>query len=117
MADCLYLASAVAQPSMWRLADLFSPRRIYLISLFIVAISALVGWFAPSLGVLIAVCRRGCNLIQRAGSQVTRLSSRLINPLLLDAAYFFVQLQSIEPRPSAFLVKSRLLDQTCMCLP
>jgi len=51
----LYLASAVAQPTMGRLADLFGPRRIFLICLFIVAISALVGWFAPSLGVLIAV--------------------------------------------------------------
>ena len=51
----LYLASAVAQPTMGRLADLFGPRRIYLISLFIVAISATVGWFAPSLNVLIAV--------------------------------------------------------------
>jgi MFS family permease len=51
----LYLASAVAQPTMGRLADLFGPRRIYLISLFIVAISALVGRFAPTLGVLIAV--------------------------------------------------------------
>lgn len=49
----LYLASAVAQPTMGRLADLFGPRRIYLIALVLVALSGLIGEFSPSLGVLI----------------------------------------------------------------
>jgi len=49
----LYLASAVAQPTMGRLADLFGPRRVYLVALVLVALSGLIGELAPSLGVLI----------------------------------------------------------------
>ncbi len=49
----LYLASAVAQPTMGRLADLFGPRRVYLVALVLVALSGLIGEFSPSLGVLI----------------------------------------------------------------
>src|SRR5580693_9318444 len=44
----LYLTSAVAQPTMGRLADLFGPRRVYLISLILVALAGLVGALAPS---------------------------------------------------------------------
>jgi MFS family permease len=51
----LYLTSAIAQPTMGRLADLFGPRRIYLISLGLVALAGLAGALAPSLGMLIAV--------------------------------------------------------------
>jgi MFS family permease len=51
----LYLASAVAQPTMGRLADLFGPRRVYLISLSLVALAGLLGQWAPSLGALVAV--------------------------------------------------------------
>ena len=50
----LYLASAVAQPTMGRLADLFGPRRVYLIALVLVALSGLIGEFASSLPVLVA---------------------------------------------------------------
>ena len=50
----LYLASAVAQPTMGRLADLFGPRRVYLTALLLVALSGLIGEWAPSLGVLVA---------------------------------------------------------------
>jgi MFS family permease len=49
----LYLASAVAQPTMGRLADLFGARRIYLISLSLVAIAGLLGRWAPSLSSLV----------------------------------------------------------------
>src|ERR1700689_2866475 len=49
----LYLTSAVAQPTMGRLADLFGPRRVYLISLLLVALSGIVGALAPSLAVLV----------------------------------------------------------------
>src|ERR1700761_1588394 len=45
----LYLASAVAQQTMGRLADLFGPRRVYLVALLLVAVSGLIGEFAPSL--------------------------------------------------------------------
>lgn len=50
----LYLTSAIAQPTMGRLADLFGPRRIYLISLVLVAVAGIVGALAPSLAVLVA---------------------------------------------------------------
>jgi MFS family permease len=49
----LYLASAIAQPTMGRLADLFGARRIYLISLFLVAAAGLLGRMAPSLNSLV----------------------------------------------------------------
>jgi MFS family permease len=51
----LYLTSAIAQPTMGRLADLFGARRIYLFSLCFVALAGLAGALAPSLGALIAV--------------------------------------------------------------
>jgi MFS family permease len=51
----LYLTSAVAQPTMGRLADLFGPRRVYLISLLLVALAGVGGAIAPSLGALVAV--------------------------------------------------------------
>jgi MFS family permease len=51
----LYLASAIAQPTMGRLADLFGARRIYLISLFLVAAAGLLGRMAPSLNSLVVV--------------------------------------------------------------
>ena len=51
----LYLTSAVAQPTMGRLADLFGPRRIYLLSLVLVALAGLGGVVAPTLGALVAV--------------------------------------------------------------
>ena len=43
------------QPTMGRLADLFGPRRVYLVSLALVALAGLGGAFAPSLGALVAV--------------------------------------------------------------
>lgn len=51
----LYLTSAIAQPTMGRLADLFGPRRIYLISLALVALAGIIGSLAPSLAVLVGV--------------------------------------------------------------
>src|SRR6202521_623370 len=51
----LYLTSAIAQPTMGRLADLFGPRRIYLLSLVLVALAGLGGVYAPTLGALVAV--------------------------------------------------------------
>ena len=49
----LYLTSAIAQPTMGRLADLFGARRIYLFSLVLVASAGIVGALAPSLAVLV----------------------------------------------------------------
>lgn len=49
----LYLACAVAQPTMGRLADLIGPRRTYLGALSLVAIAGVMGAVAPSLGSLV----------------------------------------------------------------
>ncbi len=51
----LYLACAIAQPALGRLADLFGPRRVLLCALSLVALSGVLGWFATSLtGLIIA---------------------------------------------------------------
>ena len=39
----LYLASAVAQPTMGRIADLIGPRRVYVGALFLVALAGVLG--------------------------------------------------------------------------
>lgn len=51
----LYLASAVAQPTMGRLADLFGPRRVYLTSLWLIALAGFLGQLAPTLVTLVMV--------------------------------------------------------------
>jgi MFS family permease len=51
----LYLTTAVAQPMMGRLVDLFGPRRIYLVSLFFVAAAGVFGHWAWSLSSLVLV--------------------------------------------------------------
>lgn len=53
LVSCLYLASAVAQPAMGRLADLLGPRRVFLGGLVIVGAAGVVGATAPTLGWLI----------------------------------------------------------------
>ncbi len=50
-----YLAAAVGQPLMGRLADMFGPRRIFLVGLALVLAAGVAGTFAPNLGFLIAV--------------------------------------------------------------
>nr|WP_272926221.1 MFS transporter [Streptomyces sp. SID8379] len=49
----LYLASAVAQPVLGKLADAYGPRRVFLAGLVVVCASGLVGVFAPAFGWLI----------------------------------------------------------------
>jgi MFS family permease len=51
----LYVASAIAQPVLGRLADRFGPRRIYLAGLIAVAIAGLGGAWAPNLWTLVVV--------------------------------------------------------------
>ncbi|MEV0276587.1 MFS transporter [Streptomyces sp. NPDC050610] len=50
----LYLASAVAQPTMGKLADLLGPRRIFVSGLLVVLAAGLTGALAPGFGWLIA---------------------------------------------------------------
>ncbi|MEV6791102.1 MFS transporter [Streptomyces sp. NPDC051320] len=54
LVSILYLASAVAQPVLGRLADSIGPRRVFLAGLAVVAASGLVGMLAPDFGWLIA---------------------------------------------------------------
>ncbi|MFJ2703362.1 MFS transporter [Streptomyces sp. NPDC087428] len=49
----LYLASAVAQPVLGKLADVLGPRRVFLAGLVVVIASGLVGTVAPDFGWLI----------------------------------------------------------------
>ncbi|MEU0787605.1 MFS transporter [Streptomyces sp. NPDC006173] len=50
----LYLATAVGQPVIGRLVDMFGPRRLYLIGTAMVGVAGLLGSLAPNLGALVA---------------------------------------------------------------
>lgn len=50
----LYLATAVGQPVIGRLVDMFGPRRLYLIGTAMVGVAGLLGSVAPNLGALVA---------------------------------------------------------------
>jgi MFS family permease len=50
----LYLATAIGQPVVGRLIDLFGPRRLYLAGAALVGLGGLLGALAPSLVVLVA---------------------------------------------------------------
>ncbi|MGW0173081.1 MFS transporter [Rhodococcus sp. NPDC003322] len=52
--SALYIATAVAAPTAGRLGALFGARRVYLAGLALIAIGAIAGALAPSLGWLIA---------------------------------------------------------------
>jgi len=54
LVSALYLATAVGQPVVGRLVDLYGPRRLYLLGTGLVGIAGLLGALAPSLGVLVA---------------------------------------------------------------
>ncbi|MFS4106148.1 MFS transporter [Streptomyces sp. PD-S100-1] len=52
--SALYLATAIGQPVMGRLIDLFGPRRLFLTGTALTGVAGVVGMLAPGLGVLIA---------------------------------------------------------------
>ena len=54
LVSALYLATALGQPVVGRLIDLFGPRRLFLTSTTLVGVAGLLGMFAPSFGELIA---------------------------------------------------------------
>ncbi|MFI1676088.1 MFS transporter [Streptomyces sp. NPDC020607] len=54
LVSVLYLASAVAQPVLGKLADSVGPRRVFLGGLVLVVVSGLVGALAPAFGWLLA---------------------------------------------------------------
>ncbi|MFI6656483.1 MFS transporter [Streptomyces sp. NPDC050523] len=54
LVSALYLATALGQPIVGRLIDIFGPRRLFLLSTSLVGVAGVVGALAPGLGVLIA---------------------------------------------------------------
>ncbi|MFJ7964529.1 MFS transporter [Streptomyces sp. NPDC096324] len=50
----LYLATAVGQPVIGRLVDLYGPRRLYLVGTAMVGVAGLLGALSPNLGALVA---------------------------------------------------------------
>jgi MFS family permease len=53
LVSALYLATAIGQPAMGRLADQLGPRRVYLAGLALVAAGGALGTVGPSLAVLV----------------------------------------------------------------
>lgn len=54
LVSALYLATALGQPIVGRLIDIFGPRRLFLISTSLVGVAGVIGTLSPNLGVLIA---------------------------------------------------------------
>lgn len=54
LVSALYLATALGQPVVGRLVDIFGPRRLFLLSTSLVGLAGIIGTIAPDLGVLIA---------------------------------------------------------------
>jgi MFS family permease len=53
LVTALYLASAIAQPTAGKAAEVFGPRRVFLAGIGLVAVGGLVGGFAPDLVTLL----------------------------------------------------------------
>ncbi|MET8808744.1 MFS transporter [Streptomyces sp. NPDC004546] len=54
LVSALYLATAVGQPVVGRLVDMYGPRRLYLAGTALVGVAGLLGALAPSLSALVA---------------------------------------------------------------
>lgn len=53
LVSALYLSTAIGQPVVGRVVDLYGPRRLYLAGAALVGIAGVLGALAPSLGVLV----------------------------------------------------------------
>lgn len=53
LVTALYLASAIAQPTAGKAAEVFGPRRVFLVGIGLVIVGGLVGGFAPNLMTLL----------------------------------------------------------------
>ncbi len=77
-----FLAAAIGQPLMGRLADLFGPRRIFVIGLALVGISSLLSPWVPSFGWLLAlrvVQALGASAAYPAGLSIIRSMDQTLN--------------------------------------
>lgn len=54
LVSALYVATAIAQPTAGKAAEVFGPRRVFLIGIVLVLVGGIVGGFAPNLALLIA---------------------------------------------------------------
>ncbi|WP_433604938.1 MFS transporter [Dactylosporangium sp. CA-139114] len=54
LVSALYLATALGQPIVGRLIDLYGPRRLFLVSTGLVGVAGIAGTLAPDFGVLVA---------------------------------------------------------------
>jgi MFS family permease len=82
LVSALYLATAVGQPAMGRLADLAGPRRVYAAGTVVVAAGGLLGYLGWSLGSLIAarvVIGLGTSVAYPAAMAMTRRQARRLN--------------------------------------
>jgi MFS family permease len=82
LVSALYLATAVGQPTMGRLADLAGPRRVYLFGTASVAVGGLLGYLGWSLGSLIAariVIGLGTSAAYPAAMAMVRRQARRLN--------------------------------------
>jgi MFS family permease len=95
----LYLASAVAQPTMGRLADLLGPRRVLLCAISLVALSGVIGWFATSLNWLIVarvLLGIGTSGAYPASMRIFRVRADHLNVPPPRAAMSFLSLAAIS---------------------
>lgn len=80
--SALYLATAIGQPTMGRLADLVGPRRVYLTGTAVVAAGGLIGWSGWSLASLVAarvVIGLGTSAAYPAAMAMVRAQSRRLH--------------------------------------
>jgi MFS family permease len=82
LVSALYLATAIGQPTMGRLADLAGPRRVYLFGTSSVAVGGLLGYLGWSLGSLVAariVIGLGTSAAYPAAMAMVRQQARRLN--------------------------------------
>ncbi|MFF8594699.1 MFS transporter [Streptomyces sp. NPDC015220] len=75
LVSALYLATAVGQPVVGRLVDMYGPRRLYLTGTALVGVAGVLGALAPSLGALIGarvLLGFGTSAAYPASMQLTR---------------------------------------------
>ncbi|MFB6717109.1 MULTISPECIES: MFS transporter [unclassified Streptomyces] len=108
----LYLASAVAQPVLGRLADVLGPRRVFLAGLIVVMASGLVGTFAPDFGWLLVsrlLLGIGTSAAYPAAMAVLRDESRRIGratprPVLARLSFAALGSAAVGPTLGGLLV-------------
>ncbi|RVU27728.1 MFS transporter [Streptomyces antnestii] len=108
----LYLASAVAQPVLGKLADALGPRRVFLAGLVVVLASGLVGTLAPTFAWLVVsrlLLGIGTSAAYPAAMAVLRDESRRVGravprPVLARLSFAALGSAAVGPTLGGFLV-------------